>query len=609
MPHQRFSQKGMVFIMSTTNTLSKDPYFRDIKQFFPVEQQAFTRKGAWMGLVADSAKYGRGALFLTTNRGNRRTSTYFSTIPGYNRLYRIRPTFEGRTIPFAIQGAAAEYTLHTRYGDVRFTWADSSKLMAEGDKGMGLLFSSDAKFFEIVKKRRDGAWATACKNTMPLLFKGLEGSSFAFDEKWDFDSFRFTEILGRTQPDPEGKFTLVVEEFFYDAYVRDEYPTYAEARASMQADWEEFLSKTPHYIEPFEKKREETAYFHWSHLVCPSPLTPNWLGCRSWHMLDSQWLLVQRAVALQEHTDLCLELLTAYFHRQSEEGELPGYYDDSRISLDHIFPPIYGWALKDIMSRRDITKIWPREKIEYLYQGAGRWADWIMKYRDNDGDGLPSNEGGEETGIDQSTIWHDVINMTSPDISAFTVLSFEAQGDLAKVLGKPEAEVTGWYKKSKDLLKLMIDRLWDGEHFVAIREFTHEPVFTGSLTHYFPFVLGSRLPQDIIDKMAEDLSVEGGLLSEYGLASERLDSDLFEVIGKNQTGRGAIAPPNELFIVTGMWDAGKKELARKIIDRYCGRLVDRGFAFIINPITGDAAPLWDGWPRVVFAILCRMVSE
>jgi hypothetical protein len=185
---------------------------------------------------------------------------------------------------------------------------------------------------------------------------------------------------------------------------------------------------------------------------------------------------------------------------------------------------------------------------------------------------------------------------------------------LAKALGKPEAEVTGWYKKSKDLLKLMIDRLWDGEHFVAIREFTHEPVFTGSLTHYFPFVLGSRLPQDIIDKMAEDLSVEGVLLSEYGLATERLDSDLFEAIplhpdGGTQMGRGNIDEPAELFIVTGMWDAGKKELARKIIDRYCGRLVNRGFAHVIDPISGDGAMAGDGWPRVVFAILCRMVSD
>ena len=584
--------------------MSKDPYFRDTTQFFNIEQQTFSRYGAWIGLQADSAKYGKGALYLTTTRGNRRNSA----IPGYNRLYRIRPTFEGRRVPFAIETAAAEFTLHTRHGDVRFTWADSFKLMAEGDKGMGLIFSRDGEPYELAKKKRDGAWTVAVKSTFPLLFKGLEGSSFAFDDTWDFDKFRFTELLGRTQPDPEGKFTLVVEEFFYGAYARDEYPTYAQARASMQADWDEFLSRTPHYVEPFEQKRIETAYFLWTHIVCPSPTMPHWMSCFFSHLPGSQWLLVQHAVALQEHTDLSIELLIANFHRQSDEGQLTEAFDETNFSYSSIKPPIYGWALKNIMSHRDITKVWPRDKIEVLYQGAGRWAEWIMKYRDNDEDGLPALEGGIENGLDEMTVWYDEVNMTSPDISAFSVLNFEAQGDLAKALGKPEAEVNEWYKKSKDLLQLMIDRLWDGEHFIAIREFTHEPVFTGSLTHYFPFVLGNRLPQDIIDKMAADLSVEGGLLSEYGLATEPMDSDLFEVQGV-QMGRGAIDPPAELFIVTGMWDAGQKELARKIVDRYCGRLINRGFAHIIDPISGDGAPIWGSWSRLVFAILCRMVSE
>jgi hypothetical protein len=198
--------------------------------------------------------------------------------------------------------------------------------------------------------------------------------------------------------------------------------------------------------------------------------------------------------------------------------------------------------------------------------------------------------------------------MASPDVSAYTVLNFEVQGDLAKALGKPEAEVSEWYGKSKALLERMIDRLWDGEHFVALREYTHDPVFSGSITHYIPLVLGSRLPQDIIDKMAADLSVEGVLLSKYGLATERLDSDLFEVQGV-QMGRGAIDPPAELFILTGLWEAGKKDLAREIIDRYCGRLMDRGFSHIIDPISGIGTPFWGTWSRCVFTILCRMVSE
>ncbi|MCL2125509.1 MAG: hypothetical protein FWH33_05910 [Oscillospiraceae bacterium] len=591
-------------IQSNAAATNADPYFRDVKQYFAVENHIFSRRGAWIALQADSAKYGRGALYITTNRGSR----CHSNDQTYSRLYRIYATHEGRKVPFAIKTEATELTLLTRHGNVRFTFADDTKLMAEGDAGMGLFFQRDGEPYEVIKPRRDGAWESPMRNARPLLFKGLEGSTITFDDTWNFEKFKCTEMRGRTQPNASGKFTLVVEEFFYGAYTRDEYPTYADAKASMQSDWDDFLSKMPHFIEPFEQKREETAYALWTHLVAPSPMTPTWLIMMFPGVVGSQWQQVQNAVAMQEHSELSLDLMISYLYRQSEEGQLADSYDDDFLSTHDTKPPVHGWALKNIMNHRDITKVWPRDKIEMLYEGAGRWADWFMQYRDDDRDGLPAFESGTENGLDESTIWYDQINMASPDVSAYTVLNFEVQGDLAKALGKPDAEVNGWYRRSKDLLERMIDKLWDGEHFVALREYTHEPVFTGTITHYIPLVLGSRLPERIIDKMAADLSEDGVFLSEYGLATERLDSDLFEVQGV-QMGRGAIDPPAELFITTGLWDAGKKELAREIVDRYCGRLMDRGFSHIIDPISGDGSPFWGTWSRCVFTIFARMVSE
>jgi len=585
------------------STVSSDPYFRDTKQFYPVENSMFSRRGAWLALQADSPNYGRGALYLITNRGSR-CHTGDQT---YNRLYRIYTTFEGRKVPFAIKTEAAEFTLLTRHGNVRFTWADSFKLMAEGDRGMGLFFQRSGEPYEVVKPRTQGAWESPMRKANPLLFKGLEGSSFEFDNTWDFHKFQYTELRGRTKPNSEGIFTLVVEEFPYSTYVRDSYPTYAEAKTSMQADWDAFLEKMPHYIAPFEDKRVETAYILWTHLVDPTARTPHPMIMMFPGVIGSQWQHVQNAVALQEHPDLSIELLLAYMECQSEEGQLADSYDEFELAVGGIKPPVYGWALKNIMAHHDIMSEWPREKVERLYQGAGRWADWFMKYRDQDGDGLPCFEGGTDNGLDEATLWSDQINLASPDVSAFIVLAFEAQGDLAKALGKPAAEIDTWYKKSKDLLDRMIDKLWDGEHFVGLREFTHEPLFSGSLTHYIPFVLGSRLPEKIIKKMAADLQEEGGLLSEYGLATERLDSDFFEVQGV-QMGCGAIDPPAEIFICTGIWDSGEKELARDVAGRYLKRLMERGYSHIIDPISGIGTPFWGTWSRCVFTILSRMLS-
>ena len=188
------------------------------------------------------------------------------------------------------------------------------------------------------------------------------------------------------------------------------------------------------------------------------------------------------------------------------------------------------------------------------------------------------------------------------------MLNFEAQGDLAKLLGKPQEEIDKWYRLSKDLLDRMLDKMWTGEHFVCLKQYTHEPVFTGSSLFYIPLILGSRLPKDVLDKLTADLMREDHLLCPYGIASEDIQSDYFEMIG-TRMGSGAISPPGEVFILTGLWEGGKKSEAKLITDRYLGSLMEKGFPHYLDPINGDGSFPGGSWCRNAFTILARMVSE
>ena len=592
-------------IRERVTAVSCDPYFRNAPQFFPVDRYMFSRAGAWLALSVDNAKYGKGALNLTTNRG---MHTHGRSADG-TKVYRIYPTYEGKRIAFSTQLIGpAELVLHTRRGDVRFTWATASRLMAEGDPGMGLEWTRTAAPYEIVKPRKDGSWESVPRLGTPLCFKGLEGSGFAFQDSWNWYSLNSTVIDGFTSPGPDGRFTLSVEEFPYMVKVKDDYGTYAQGKADMQKAWEDFLAKYPKFVAPYDKKRVETAYTLWTHLVAPTQLTPYWMMLMFPGEMDSQWQLVQNGVALQDDPELSRNLLLAPLERQSETGQLSDGYDEAFLATGSIKPPIYGWALKNIMSHHDLLKEWPREDLEKLYAGAGKWAQWFMDCRDDDGDGLPGFEGGNENGFDEVTAFMDGISMATPDLCAQEVLNFEAQGDLAKLLGKPREEIDGWYRKSRELLDKMLEKMWDGEHFVCLKQYTHEPIFSGSNMHYIPLVLGSRLPQAVIDKMCADLLVEGKLLSPYGLASENLDSDVYEFTGVKM-GCGPISPPGQLFILTGLWEAGKQAEAKMIIDRYLCRLMDGGFSHFIDPIHGEGSPFCGTWNRAVFTVLARMVSE
>ena len=592
-PRQRFT------------AVSRNPFFTEAKQFYPIAPYMFSRRGSWMALQCDNDKYASGMLYLSTLHG---TKTHTGNRDA-NKLFRIEPTFEGRRVSFSVQTAATEFTLHTRHGDVRFAYADPTTLMAEGDPGMGLYFNRTGEAHECAKRRKGGAWEYPVSQTVSFIFKGLEGSEFNFEDHWNWYHIHNDVAIGRTTPNADGKFTLVIEEYpFCATYSGKDYPTYAEGKAATQANWEAFLEKFPKFVQPYESKRVETAYILWCHLVAPTARTKYELMQMFPGVEDSQWQLVMNGVALQELPELSLGLILASMEYQDPEGQLVDMYDEVLFSTSQLKPPIHGWAIKNIMRYHDIAKLWPKEGIEELYEKAGRWADWFMKYRDDDGDGLPGFEGGGENGFNEVTAYFDTVSLATPDLCAYLVLSFEAQGDLAKILGKPQAEIDAWYKKAKDLLERMIDKMWDGEHFVCLKEYTHEPVFSGANIHYLPIMLGDRLPKEIIDKMCADLEDDMGILSKFGLATERIDSDFLTFQGVRM-GDGAISAPSQLFICTGLWEAGRKELCRKAVSRYCGRLIQRGFSHFVNPVTGDGTFFCGTWNRCVYAILSRLVSE
>jgi hypothetical protein len=566
----------------------------------------FKRAGAWFGLSVKGSICGDISLQLITCHG------IAAKAPDKNRLISICPTYEGRKVPYTVEVYPAELTLISKYGNVRFTYADRTKLMAEGDKGMGLMFEKTMSQHETVHPRKDGAWESVFRLSSSFVFKGLKGSSFDFNggkDYWDWERLSSGAVCGRAYPAPDGTFTLILEEFPYGGIVRDAYPTYAEARASMQADWDSFYSAMPSFIEPYEEARAECEYTTWSYLTSPYgtaryPMIQMFAG-----IMASQWQMCQNAVALQEHLDLAVDMLLGPLDRASAEGQLPDGYDDASCETQIIKPPIHGWAVKQIMKYHDLSKECLKEKLELLYKGIGAWGDWFMNCRDEDGDGLPTLDHGDETGLDDSTLFLKHMQVTSPDLCAYLVLLFEAVGDMAKLLNKPENEIMAWYDKSSALLKRMIDAMWDGEHFTGLVPYTRERIFSGSLVHYMPCILGNRLPQRIIDKLTDDLCDRDRFYSPWGLASEDMTSDYF-CPSPGSIGRGCIIPPTILYIITGLWETSRRADARLFAENYLNALRNKGFPFLIDPKTGAGSGYFGGsWPRCAYAIIGRLLSE
>lgn len=596
------------FVGKRFTAVSDTSYIQREKEysFFDITQNPFVRKGGYFGIFSRMGGFSRAGVNYGSARlsiGSRRGA--ISEWPD-NRLMDLYPVYNGAKVAYSVKTGPTEIQMKTLYGTITLCFPEPSLLYIKGEGGISLKMEIDKSQSGIIKKRKGKAWETYYRWIGSLVFNPLRGD-IDMDARWNWETLTTPKVKAHVLPDKNGSFLLAVEESKYAGVVRDRYPTYEEGLADVNADWESFLSTIPHFVKPFEERRGEAAYILWSHLVGPSGKVKRPLMYMFGTSCASSWQMCHNAVALQGDPALAAELLINPLDEVSPVGQLPDFYDDMRGHYMWFKPPLQGWTLKWMMNKYDLAREWPREKIETMYEGFGRWADWFLKYRDDDHDGIPQYEHGDEAGFDDNTAFMEYSTIESPDLCAYLGLLYEALGDLGKMLGKEEAEVEDWYRKSRGIIDRMVKTFWNGERFIAMKSGTHEEIATGSCLFYMPIVLGKRLPPEILSKMAADLAEEGELLTEYGLASEKLSSDNFRTV---EMAKGFILPPTQLHIVTGLYDAGYEDLAKKIASRYCKAIYDFGFCMLINPLTGNFGGGAGGsWPACAYIVLADLASS
>lgn len=558
----------------------------------------FTRKGAWFGIYADNFMrtiFGT-KLFIGSRRG--------SVIErGDNAFMKFSPMYKGEKTDYEIITSATELILRTKYGEIRCCFPSPEMLYFKGENGLSLRLEKNMGAHEVMKKRGDKGYIQLASWIGTLLYVPVKGE-LSVQADWDYETLSTPHVLAEALPDENGEFLLAVEESMYDNMPKPSYPSYEEALADVTADWQDFVDHMPKLTGEFAELQPEALYTEWSFIANPSGRMEYPLIFMTGRAMASSWQMVQNAVAFKDNIPLRNAFLLNMLCEQLPSGQLADFFDDARSAPQGLKSPIQGWALKWIMKDHDLFAEMPESDLLRLYKGYGAWANWFMKYRDDDHDGLPECDHGDEN-MDDASLYVDYPELESPDQAAYLILLYEALGDIAGYL-KKEDEQKDWYRRKDEMLALLIRELWNGEMFIGRTARTHEPVISASLTHYMPLVLGKRLPQEIIDKMTADLMQEGVFLTKYGLASEKLDSDQYRVMG---LARGFVLPPQHLLLLTGMYDAGKVEEAKMIAARYCLAMKDNGFHMLIDPKEAGRSAFACSWPTCVFLVLADMIQN
>ena len=431
-----------------------------------------------------------------------------------------------------------------------------------------------------------------------FMLTALDGN-LVVDAPWQ--GTRSEHVIADFLPDPHtGKFQAALQEFT-SVWQPRQYESFDTSLQTLQSEYRHWLTQMPTVPEEFSQAAELSAYVDWESVVAPEGhLTrPAMLMSKNWMTNFWSWDGCFNSMALYNgNPKLALDQFRILFDNQNSQGAFPDYMNDQVVSWNYSKPPIHGWALRWMLAH---SRSVDRETLAEVYEPLVRWTNWYFNFRDYDHDGIPEYDHGNDSGWDNATIFMIRPPIEAPDLSAYLVVQMDVLSEMAAILEKQD-EAQSWKKRADELLSKMLARCWKGSEFVAPEAGDHAFYPSQSLILYLPLVLGKRLPKPVLDQLISGLKVKARFLTENGLATENLQSPLYEPDGY---WLGPIWAPSTMVIAESLEEVGEKEFARELRLRFCKLVAKNGISENFDAITGaglrDPAYTWTSSVFLIFA--------
>lgn len=521
-------------------------------------------------------------------------------------VFALEPMVDGRAVRGKLTATPGRLRIEADGGVIEIIMPDPNVIRLRGE-GIGLRLREPrqgGKAWSLLIPAGPGRWRSiigSCK----LLFTPIAGD-IAVTAPWQpkpgqRHRHHGTSPMIADMASEDGRWELALHGYESEIDPPDITEPFDQAAQRVEQDFARWRDACPPAPKRYAGARELAAYISWSSVVPASGnffapamlMSKNWMtNTWNWDNYFNAWASTYR------DPDFAWDQFLLHIRHQHETGALGDAINQQKIGWSYTKPPVHGWMLERMMHISDRID---DHRLAEVYPPLVRWTEWWCRYRDDDGDGICQYHHGNDSGWDDATAFDVGSPNEAPDLNALLVIQMDVLGQIADRLAKPE-EAEAWRGRSTRLLKALIDHSWRDGQFVSMVSGTHEYRSPGdSLLNFIPLVLGRRLPDAILDQMVEGLTRPGRFLTEWGLATEAVDSPEFLNTGY---WRGAIWPPPMMMIIDGLRNAGRTELAEDLAERFC-RLVDtHGFGENHDPLSGVAHydPAYT-WSTSVFQIL------
>ena len=496
-----------------------------------------------------------------------------------SNLLKIDLTKDGKLIPYEIDFNATLLKLDSDYGYVEFVISEDN-LMAIRGEGVGIKFSMTTNSYDNAIPVGENQWEINSYYEQIKLLMTVNTGDLKVDAPWERIHSEY--IVMDIEP-VNNELNLFIESYKTSKRLSEyeDFDSIYKENTESYNRWIESIVEVP---EELEEGREAAGYYTWSSTVNPRGMITRPSIYVSKRYMGNTWSwdnCFNGMSLLHRDAQLAWDQIMVFFDHQDESGQLADFMNDAFADWACNKPPVHGWTIKWMMDRTDkITD----EMLEEIFEPLEKWTDWWFTYRDYDGDRIPCYHHGNDSGWDNSTVFKDMPPIKSPDLLGYLIYQMDVLSEMADRLGKSDKKKY-WKERADQSLEDLINYFYDGEKFVAKKPFTHDVIESDSLLLYMPTVLADRLPKEILENLISALKEEGRFLSEYGFATERMDSEFFDQDGY---WRGPIWAPTTMILFDALLRSGEEEFAKDIGYKFCKMASsDGGMRENYNPINGD----------------------
>ena len=580
---------------------------------------SFGRSGSNTFISEDFHKLGQLQL------GNNWTGTWLSLT---DFLFDMKLTINGAPVKYTY--FADEASLQMEAGccsNVEVALTDRSHLRIRGENaGLRLELRSasghGASACRGMYALPDGSgWEGEFGSYGKLFFRAISGN-YNVTTLFDEEKNEFSLVRIDFMPDAEtGLFEAAIHDYRDGMLPFGEYEDFDDLVEYNRAEFAEFRDT---YHAPAAGYEEMTRYAEWtvwSHRTKAIGWfrQPHILYQNAWTCTAAPWQQSYNAMAMLGDPAEAWRLICLMFLYQDERtGRVPGMMSYNNPPMEGNQCAFQGFAAEHLIRKLGDGFI-SAEDAERMYPKMAAWADFWTTWRSAGfGDDVVVVHSPHDSGWDDASLFKDGFPAVDPVANSLQVLLMETISVLAKKSFSYQDKAEGWIARAKKLTDVIVNEYWDGEKFIS--KVRGNPVDSLSLVNYEPIILGKRLPQHIIDKVAEKLTQKDLWLTDIGLASESMQSEI-QTFGVSFV-LGRVVGPLNMMLSVGLQAAGKQKEADIIARRFCDHVANEGIILgyapynfykhngekarqQIPPIQADAWP-WSPWTANCFL---TMVTE